>query len=428
MLRPHLARAAAAILGGPLLRLQRELLLACAAQGGGSGADLHLRANHGTGKSIAAYLALLHAASSEPFARTDGSSGSASGGGTSTSAAPPPPPAASPYPASLRAILLVKGREPSQAAAYRLATLCGEGGLNVRAFVGGGAVREDLAALRSGTLHVAVGTPGKLFDLLERGALRLDAVRMIALDDVDACLPSACSAEEADATLHQLITLLRAAPPAAVRLMVDCGGSGSQGSALASRALRSEPPPVLLGDAPPASRLGLPVPAPCSRLFAARVARAAQLVPRVAEVLTTLRPSRALVLCGGGQRNALALAVALRGLGVAGAGALPLNGGDPEDWEALAAAVADWRTGGGVCVATRGALRAAGTAGMLDGELECELLLMMNDVAAKDLEGLPLRGGAAVHFFAPNDEAAEWGRGLEALPLDVSAVGCLLAQ
>ena len=55
------------------------------------------------------------------------------------------------------------------------------------ACVGGTSVRDDTQTLGRG-VHVVVGTPGRVFDMLRRGALRADGIRMFVLDEADEML------------------------------------------------------------------------------------------------------------------------------------------------------------------------------------------------------------------------------------------------
>lgn len=55
------------------------------------------------------------------------------------------------------------------------------------ACVGGTSVREDTQTLQRG-VHVVVGTPGRVFDMLRRGALRADGIKMFVLDEADEML------------------------------------------------------------------------------------------------------------------------------------------------------------------------------------------------------------------------------------------------
>ncbi|KAF8950796.1 translation initiation factor eIF4A, partial [Entomortierella lignicola] len=53
--------------------------------------------------------------------------------------------------------------------------------------IGGTNVREDMATLSKGS-HVVVGTPGRALDMIKRGALRTDSIKMFVLDEADEML------------------------------------------------------------------------------------------------------------------------------------------------------------------------------------------------------------------------------------------------
>mmetsp|Transcript_28701 Transcript_28701/g.32825 ORF Transcript_28701/g.32825 Transcript_28701/m.32825 type:complete len:406 (-) Transcript_28701:270-1487(-) len=57
----------------------------------------------------------------------------------------------------------------------------------VHACVGGTAVRDDIRTLQDG-VHIVVGTPGRVFDMINRRALRLDSIRQFFLDEADEML------------------------------------------------------------------------------------------------------------------------------------------------------------------------------------------------------------------------------------------------
>jgi translation initiation factor 4A len=61
--------------------------------------------------------------------------------------------------------------------------------MNVRihSCVGGTAVRDDIRTLNDG-VHVVVGTPGRVFDMINRGALRMDNIKVFSLDEADELL------------------------------------------------------------------------------------------------------------------------------------------------------------------------------------------------------------------------------------------------
>ena len=59
--------------------------------------------------------------------------------------------------------------------------------VKIHPLVGGTAVRDDIRTLQDG-VHVVVGTPGVVYDMIQRRALKLDAVKMFVLDEADEML------------------------------------------------------------------------------------------------------------------------------------------------------------------------------------------------------------------------------------------------
>jgi translation initiation factor 4A len=57
----------------------------------------------------------------------------------------------------------------------------------VHACVGGTAVRDDIRTLQGG-VHIVVGTPGRVYDMINRRALRLDSIKQFMLDEADEML------------------------------------------------------------------------------------------------------------------------------------------------------------------------------------------------------------------------------------------------
>src|SRR5437762_40660 len=55
------------------------------------------------------------------------------------------------------------------------------------ACIGGTVVRGDIRILQKG-VHVVVGTPGRVLDLIRRRALRTDYIKMFVLDEADEML------------------------------------------------------------------------------------------------------------------------------------------------------------------------------------------------------------------------------------------------
>ncbi|MFZ2491350.1 MAG: DEAD/DEAH box helicase, partial [Thermoanaerobaculia bacterium] len=60
-------------------------------------------------------------------------------------------------------------------------------GISVLPVYGGAPIGPQIKRLERG-VHIVVGTPGRLIDVLDRGSLRLDTVRMIVLDEADEML------------------------------------------------------------------------------------------------------------------------------------------------------------------------------------------------------------------------------------------------
>lgn len=52
--------------------------------------------------------------------------------------------------------------------------------VKVHACVGGTAVREDIQTLKEG-VHIVVGTPGRVYDMIQRGALKLSKLKVSPL-------------------------------------------------------------------------------------------------------------------------------------------------------------------------------------------------------------------------------------------------------
>ena len=86
-----------------------------------------------------------------------------------------------------QALILAPTRELAQQIVKVVIALGDFMSCNVHACVGGTAVREDIRTLQSG-VHIVVGTPGRVYDMINRRALRLEAVKMFVLDEADEML------------------------------------------------------------------------------------------------------------------------------------------------------------------------------------------------------------------------------------------------
>jgi superfamily II DNA/RNA helicase len=129
------------------------------------GRDVLGRAETGSGKTLAFGLPLL--------VRT-----ATAVGGHGTAARPS---GSRPRP---RALVLVPTRELARQVHDELAPLAGALGLRLLAVYGGASMRTQIQTLRRGT-DVVIATPGRLTDLLERGACSLDAIAIAVIDEAD---------------------------------------------------------------------------------------------------------------------------------------------------------------------------------------------------------------------------------------------------
>ncbi|MDB5366913.1 MAG: box helicase [Rhodospirillales bacterium] len=92
-----------------------------------------------------------------------------------------------PPPATPLALVIAPTRELALQVARELTWLYESTGARVVSCVGGMDARRE-ARLLDGGVHIVVGTPGRLRDHLERGALVLDALRVVVLDEADEML------------------------------------------------------------------------------------------------------------------------------------------------------------------------------------------------------------------------------------------------
>lgn len=86
-----------------------------------------------------------------------------------------------------QALLLAPTRELAQQIQKVLDALGDYMRVTSHACVGGTAVRDDIRILRDG-VQIVVGTPGRVFDMINRGALSLAKVKSFVLDEADEML------------------------------------------------------------------------------------------------------------------------------------------------------------------------------------------------------------------------------------------------
>jgi ATP-dependent RNA helicase DeaD len=86
-----------------------------------------------------------------------------------------------------QALVLCPTRELGEQVATECHRLAGNHEYRTAVFVGGRPLRPQLDQLHKG-IEIAIGTPGRVIDLLERRALVLDAVKVVVLDEADRML------------------------------------------------------------------------------------------------------------------------------------------------------------------------------------------------------------------------------------------------
>ena len=86
-----------------------------------------------------------------------------------------------------QALILAPTRELAQQIQGVVLALGDKLGISCHACVGGTNVREDMAILEAG-VHVVVGTPGRVYDMINRGAFGTTSLKMFVLDEADEML------------------------------------------------------------------------------------------------------------------------------------------------------------------------------------------------------------------------------------------------
>ena len=92
-----------------------------------------------------------------------------------------------PDPKSVMALVLVPTRELAQQITDNLAPLVRGSRLQICSVVGGKSINRQITMLGRGT-DILIATPGRLIDLMDRGAVRLSTVRYLVLDEADQML------------------------------------------------------------------------------------------------------------------------------------------------------------------------------------------------------------------------------------------------
>ena len=88
---------------------------------------------------------------------------------------------------TVQALVLAPTRELAMQVHDAVANFVGNSGARTMAIYGGQSIERQMMQLKRG-VHIVVGTPGRVIDLLERGCLKLDSVRWFVLDEADEML------------------------------------------------------------------------------------------------------------------------------------------------------------------------------------------------------------------------------------------------
>ncbi len=92
-----------------------------------------------------------------------------------------------PEPKSVRGLILAPTRELANQIRENISDLVGKSHIRVAVVVGGQSINAQIKRLERG-VDLLIATPGRLIDLLDRRALRLDKARFLVLDEADQML------------------------------------------------------------------------------------------------------------------------------------------------------------------------------------------------------------------------------------------------
>ncbi len=124
------------------------------------GRDVMGLAQTGTGKTVAFGLPLLDALIQEP---------------------------GRPAPKTARALVLAPTRELANQIADNLRPLSGGAGIGIAVVTGGTSINRQIGRMERG-VDLLIATPGRLIDLMDRGAVKLGETRFLVLDEADQML------------------------------------------------------------------------------------------------------------------------------------------------------------------------------------------------------------------------------------------------
>ena len=127
-------------------------------------------------------------------------------------------------PQGVQALVLVPTRELASQAATEISSLSRYNPVRPVVLCGGVGIGPQIKALKNRATSVVVGTPGRILDHLQRGTLRLSAVRYLVLDEADRMLDMGFAPDVGRILSHtpadRQTALFSATMPAEIRGMV----------------------------------------------------------------------------------------------------------------------------------------------------------------------------------------------------------------
>ena len=87
----------------------------------------------------------------------------------------------------VQVLVLVHTRELAQQIRSVATSLGEHAGITAYAATGGQPLRDDIRAIEKG-VHIMIGTPGRIYDLMTRRALNRDTIKVLVLDEADQML------------------------------------------------------------------------------------------------------------------------------------------------------------------------------------------------------------------------------------------------
>ncbi|MBE9035939.1 DEAD/DEAH box helicase [aff. Roholtiella sp. LEGE 12411] len=125
---------------------------------------------------------------------------------------------------AVQAIVLTPTRELAMQVHDAIEQFIGNEGLRVLAIYGGQSIDRQILQLKRG-VHMVVGTPGRVIDLLDRGCLKLDQVKWFVLDEADEMLSMGFIDDVvkilSQAPVDRQTALFSATMPPSIRMLVN---------------------------------------------------------------------------------------------------------------------------------------------------------------------------------------------------------------